>query len=81
MDHVETFNQRRSLLFSIAYRMTGSAMDSDDILQEAFLRWQSAPADDVQYPNGAIPMSERRRYKGDHLANVHAVHAMSLACK
>lgn len=54
MDHVETFNQHHAPLFSIAYRMTGSAMDSDDILQEAFLRWQSAPADDIQSPKAYL---------------------------
>ena len=32
----------RPLLFSIAYRMTGSALDAEDLVQEAFLRWQGA---------------------------------------
>ncbi|MDQ2786383.1 MAG: RNA polymerase sigma-70 factor [Chloroflexota bacterium] len=36
----EMFNAYRPLLFSIAYRMLGSAMDAEDIVQEAFLRWQ-----------------------------------------
>jgi RNA polymerase sigma-70 factor, ECF subfamily len=35
-----TFDQYRSLLFSIAYRMLGSVADAEDMLQETFLRWQ-----------------------------------------
>jgi RNA polymerase sigma-70 factor, ECF subfamily len=40
--NVEIFNQHRPLLFSIAYRMTGSVSDAEDILQEAFLRWHQS---------------------------------------
>src|SRR5690349_9118403 len=36
----ELFDQYRSLLFSIAYRMLGSVMDAEDIVQEAVIRWQ-----------------------------------------
>lgn len=42
MDRVETFNPYRPLLFSIAYRMLGTAMDAEDMVQETFVRWQSA---------------------------------------
>src|SRR5690606_18265934 len=40
MDSFETY---RPLLFSIAYRMLGSAMEAEDIVQEAFLRYQAVP--------------------------------------
>jgi len=33
------FEEWRSLLFGIAYRMLGSASDAEDMVQEAFLRW------------------------------------------
>lgn len=42
MERAETFNQYRPLLFSIAYRMLGTAMDAEDMVQEAFVRWQAA---------------------------------------
>jgi RNA polymerase sigma-70 factor (ECF subfamily) len=35
-----TFERHRPLLFSIAYRMLGSAMDAEDVVQEAYLRWR-----------------------------------------
>jgi hypothetical protein len=41
-----TFTQYRSLLFSLAYRMLGTVADAEDILQEAFVRWQGAPQDE-----------------------------------
>lgn len=36
------FDQHRDRLFGYAYRMTGSAADADDIVQEAWLRWRDA---------------------------------------
>jgi RNA polymerase sigma-70 factor (ECF subfamily) len=38
-DEESLFQAHRPLLFSIAYRMLGSAMDAEDCVQEAFLRW------------------------------------------
>lgn len=36
------FTQLRPLLFSVAYRMLGTASDVDDVLQEAWLRYSAA---------------------------------------
>jgi RNA polymerase sigma-70 factor, ECF subfamily len=45
---VETFERERTRLFGLAYRMTGSVADADDIVQEAWLR--AAAATDVERP-------------------------------
>ncbi len=36
------FEKYRRLLFAIAYRMVGTAMEAEDIVQEAYLRYRSA---------------------------------------
>jgi hypothetical protein len=36
-----TFDQYRSQLFSLAYRMLGSVAEAEDMLQETFIRWQT----------------------------------------
>jgi len=37
-----TFEEQRPKLFGIAYRMVGSAMDAEDIVQDAWVRYQQA---------------------------------------
>ena len=38
-DHAERFMLLRPLLFTIAYEILGSATESDDVLQDSYLRW------------------------------------------
>jgi RNA polymerase sigma-70 factor (ECF subfamily) len=53
-DRLEAFHQHRTLLFAIAYRMLGSSADAEDILQETFIRWQQAPAIDIESPRAFL---------------------------
>jgi RNA polymerase sigma factor (sigma-70 family) len=50
----EVFDRHRPLLFSIAYRMLGSVMDAEDVVQEAYLRWQWASATEVRSPKAYL---------------------------
>jgi RNA polymerase sigma-70 factor, ECF subfamily len=49
-----TFDQYRSLLFSIAYRMLGSLADAEDMLQETFIRWQQSYEEKVSSPRAFL---------------------------
>jgi RNA polymerase sigma-70 factor, ECF subfamily len=51
---LETFNQHRPLMFGIAWRMLGNAADAEDILQEAFIRWQRTIESDVRSPRAFL---------------------------
>src|SRR3954451_15178016 len=52
----QTFESYRPLLFSIAYRMLGSAMEAEDMVQEAYLRYETAQDKDtnIQSPKAYL---------------------------
>jgi len=46
-NEAEAFEHYRVLLFSMAYRMTGSASDAEDLVQETYLRYQASENSDI----------------------------------
>lgn len=48
MNDVEIFLQWKHYLFSIAYRITGSYVDAEDIVQESYLRWLSVEKTNIE---------------------------------
>lgn len=54
MQEESFFDRQRSYLFAIAYRMLGSAADADDMVQEAWLRWQRDDRSGVSNPRGYL---------------------------
>jgi len=50
----DLFASARTMLISIAYRMLGSVMDAEDLVQEAWLRWEKAPETEVRSPRAYL---------------------------
>ena len=50
----KTFTQYQPYLFSIAYRMLGSVMDAEDMVQEAWLRWQKSSQTEIESPKSYL---------------------------
>src|SRR5262245_14706178 len=46
----DVFDSDRPRLFSIAYRMLGSASDAEDVLQDAWLRYRGADRSAIRSP-------------------------------
>jgi RNA polymerase sigma-70 factor (ECF subfamily) len=46
--HVKAFHTVRPRLFGIAYRIVGSAAEADDVVQDAWIRWQETDRDAVR---------------------------------
>ena len=51
---LESFEAHRPLMFSIAYRMLGSAVAAEDIVQEAYLRYQTIPPETIRSPKALL---------------------------
>lgn len=50
----DSFEEYRPLLFSIAYRMLGSVMEAEDMVQEAYLRFQAVDPDSIRFPKSFL---------------------------
>ncbi|MFI6868999.1 RNA polymerase sigma-70 factor [Nocardia sp. NPDC050406] len=50
MNRLAAFTEVRPLLFTIAYEILGSAADAEDVVQDSYLRWRDAPAEEVTHP-------------------------------
>ncbi|WP_327656329.1 RNA polymerase sigma-70 factor [Streptomyces sp. NBC_00483] len=50
----DPFVTHRSLLFTVAYEMLGSAADAEDVLQESWLRWAEADRTEVRDPRAYL---------------------------
>jgi RNA polymerase sigma-70 factor (ECF subfamily) len=65
-ERLASFAEHRPLLFSIAYRMLGSTADAEDVLQDAYLRWQRVKNTEVRSPKDYL-CTTVTRLAVDHL--------------
>jgi RNA polymerase sigma-70 factor (ECF subfamily) len=59
-DSTVTFEALRGRLFGLAYRMLGSRVDAEDIVQEAYLRWHHHAQDSVESPEAWLVTTTSR---------------------
>lgn len=57
---VAAYEQERDHLFAVAYRMLGSALDAEDVLQEAYLRWHRVDHRTIERPAAFLTRMVRR---------------------
>ena len=69
----ESYEELRPLLFSIAYRMLGSVTEAEDIVQDAFLRYQRAldQGAEIESPKAYLS-AVTTRLSIDHLRSARA---------
>ncbi|SFY34510.1 RNA polymerase sigma-70 factor [Streptomyces atratus] len=50
----QVFHEHRNLLFSVAYRVLGSAADAEDAVQDAWIKWSAADRSQVADPKAYL---------------------------
>lgn len=50
----QVFHEHRKLLFSVAYRLLGSAADAEDTVQDAWIKWSAADRSQVADPKAYL---------------------------
>jgi RNA polymerase sigma-70 factor (TIGR02957 family) len=50
----QVFNKHRNLLFSVAYRILGTAADAEDAVQDAWIKWSAADRSQVADPKAYL---------------------------
>lgn len=68
---VDTFQDRRDLMFGVAYRVLGSAVDAEDVVQESWLRWSRVDQATVTDPTSFL-MQVTTRLAIDRLRKLKA---------
>lgn len=51
---IDPFVEHRRLLFGTAYQMLGSVADTEDVLQDAWLKWNAVDQDSVEHPKSYL---------------------------
>ncbi|MEV6659426.1 RNA polymerase sigma factor SigJ [Nocardia fluminea] len=62
--HVDTFTQNRRLLFSIAYEILGSVVDTEDVLHDSYLRWREVDLALIENPRAYLAQIVTRQALG-----------------
>ncbi len=52
--HIEIFEKYRPDLMGLAYRMTGSVTDAEDMVQDSWLRWQKIDSTEIENPKAYL---------------------------
>ena len=84
-DGVSVFESVRPRLFGIAYRMLGSAAEAEDIVQDAWLRWQGTDRTVVVDPSIAsgfwvTPRCSDRPWRPDSFSSLNFLNLSSGVC-
>ncbi|PJZ25369.1 RNA polymerase subunit sigma [Leptospira hartskeerlii] len=53
-ERLDQFIENKGLVFGIAYKMTGSVVEAEDIVQETFLRWEKSKEEKIRSPKAFL---------------------------